>query len=313
MVRTNRKFVSMTVVGMLMALVFGWVSFSLLLIPTLAEEGQPDDPNAPLTEPLYLPLISANRNAQESTAIQQVDGLSTFTSRYWHLSFQYPSDWRVEEPDPSQFKQPGSGYGYDLKVLPAEGTPGSPIIIRYYLTEITPGQSLADWIEKEIRLEGLVMFVERKLVDTKLVSVQTADGATQEILYGTVETVASETTFRTRGAFLNHGSIVFFMYSESEEDFSVVETIASSFVFAKDAPTTLNQMHGEQVVRKTIEEELAYWDSLPISDPCDLPCRDALMATAQSTPLETSSLGTPAPVAMETPTPQITSTPVARG
>lgn len=311
MVRINRKFVSTTVVGMLIALVFGWGSFSLRLTPTLAEEGQPDDPNARLTEQLYLPLISANRNAQESTAVQQVDGLSTFTSRYWHLSFQYPSDWRVDEPDPSQFKQPKDSqkpYGYQVKLLAPGDDPEAYILVSYLLTEISPRQSLEDWMTKQLRLESSEMSgVERKLYDTDSGSLTTESGQTQGVFYGTIETVIGDTTdVRSRNATIAHGQIVFYLSTVNTASFNLLEEVAKSFVFAKDAPTTLNQLHGEQVARKTIEEQLAYWDSLPTSDPCDLPCRDALTATAQSTPLESSSLGTPTPVATETPTPQST-------
>jgi len=176
----------------------------------------------------------------------------------------------------------------------------------YYLTDASAGQSLVDWAVKKVHHEGMIMYVDRRLVDTESISITNQTGVPQEIVYGTVETVLGGETVHTHVAFLLYGTLVYFLSGPPEEEtaddgFSIVKAIATSIVFAPDAPTTLNELHGEQIDRQTIEEEIAGWNlPEPTAEECNYPCQIPLQASTL-TPIATSNSATPTPTATPIP------------
>lgn len=237
--------------------------------------------NDPFPEKVFLPAVGSS-----STLPAQIldpatkAGWQTFASGYWRLSFQYPDDWVVEEPDPATFSQPGDdpdvkAYGYGLRIKPAATK--SYIGFGNDSIELSPDQDLTDWVFKITKLHGLIMDSgERTFTDNHTLVLTTATGQTRELFLGTLKIVWGNGTYFNRVACFANGRIVYWIAAPDSAQFSVVEEIAKSVRFAPDAPATLDQLYGEVGVQQpTVEQQIEMWTP-PTPDPnyCDLPCRD---------------------------------------
>ncbi len=271
-----------------------------------AADNQPTVPDDSSPTKLNLPLIGVDFEPPAQTSDQAVSSDSLpFTSRYWRLSFHYPIDWQVVEPDPSQFSQPDDnpdvkGYGYGLRLMPIGASTKTYIGINNYDEQLSPGQSLEDFVPKKVTHEGLILEFKRILTDTQTLVLTTESGQSLELFLGTIEMEVSDRTIYTRLVWFTSGRIVYVIWSSDPTQFVILETIAKSMRFSSDAPTTLGELFGENVddLILTVEQKLEFWTPKPNPDYCDLPCRDR---KAQEEQADTTATSTPVPSSTPVP------------